>query len=107
MKSIQLIFILIFSIIAAGLYPVSDATADEKTCIFKADAGKVHVTVWDEDSGEDRQDKIYEGWLAPEQRHKITSQTGYIVFSYKLADADRSYGDNHRRCQNGHIIRVP
>ena len=107
MISIRLILHLIFAVVATGLYSVPDAAADEKTCIFKADVRKVQVTVWDEDSGEDRQDKIYEGWLTPEQRHKVTSQTGYIVFSYQLADADRSYGDNHRRCQNGNIIRVP
>jgi hypothetical protein len=41
------------------------------------------------------------------ERHKITSKTGFIVFSYQLADDDRSYGDNHRNFKNGNIIRVP
>ncbi|MBW2436665.1 MAG: hypothetical protein PVH74_13900 [Desulfobacterales bacterium] len=40
-------------------------------------------------------------------RQKVTSKTGFIVFIYKLADDDRSYGDNNRKCENGNIIRVP
>ncbi len=107
MKSSFLILLSVFSIIAAGLFPLGDAAAEDKTCNFKADAQKVHLTVWDEDSEEDRQDKIYESWLKSGERHKVTSKTGYIVFSYQLADDDRSYGDNHRRCKNGNTIRVP
>ena len=107
MKYIHLILLPILTILATGLYPLADVAAEDRTCVLKADVAKVHVVVWDEDSGEDRQDKIYEGWLKSGERHKITSQTGYIVFSYQLADADRSYGDNHRRCRNGNIIRVP
>ncbi len=107
MKSLPLILLSAFTVFAAGLYPFSDASAEDKTCIFKADAGKVHLTVWDQDSEQDRQDKIFEGWLASETRQKVTSKTGFIVFSYKLADDDRSYGDNNRKCENGNIIRVP
>ncbi len=107
MKSIPLILLSIFTILTTGLHPVLDAAAEDMTCIFKADAGKVHITVWDEDSEQDRQDKIFEGWLKSEQRQKVTSKTGFIVFSYKLANDDRSYGDHNRTCKNGNIIRVP
>ena len=107
MKSIPLILLSILTISATSLFLISDLSADGNTCTFKAVAGKVHVTVWDEDSQEDRQGKIFEGWLKPEERHKVTSKTGFIVFSYKLSDDDRSYGDNHRNCKNGNIIRIP
>ena len=107
MKSIPLILLSIFAISVTGLFPISNVAADENTCTFKADAGKIHVMVWDEDSQGDRQGKIFEGWLKPEERHKVTSETGFIVFSYKRSDDDRSYGDNHRNCRNGNIIRVP
>jgi len=74
---------------------------------FKAGVKKIHVTVWDEDSQEDRQGKIFEGALESGERKKIQSTTGSIVFSYKLAGDDRSYGDNHRTCKSGNTIRVP
>jgi hypothetical protein len=95
------------TIVIAGLFPLCDAAADENTCTFKADANKVHITVWDEDSDQDRQGKIFEGWLESDEREKIQSTTGFIVFSYKLATDDRSYGDNHKTCKSGNTIRVP
>jgi len=107
MKTIILPLLAVFTILVAGLFPFMDAAAEDKTCVFKADANKVHITVWDEDSGEDRQGKIFEGWLQSGERKKIQSTTGLIVFSYKLAGDDRSYGDNHRTCKNGNTIKVP
>lgn len=107
MKPIILSLLAVFTIFVSGLFPVIEAGAADQSCVFKADAKKVHLTVWDEDSGEDRQGKTFEGWLESGDRKKIQSNTGFIVFSYKLAGDDRSYGDNHRRCQNGNTIRVP
>jgi len=107
MKPLYLIRLSVFSILVAGLFPFLDAAADDKTCVLKADVAKVYVVVWDEDSEEERQDKIFENWLKSGERHKIKSTTGFIVFSYKLAEDDRSYGDNHRNCKNGNTIRVP
>jgi hypothetical protein len=65
-----------------------DAAAEDKTCVFKADAKKIHLTVWDEDSEEDRQGKIFEGALESGERKKIQSTTG-------------------RTCKSGNTIRVP
>lgn len=107
MKPLNLIRLSVFSILVAGFFPFLNAAADDNTCVLKADGAKVHVTVWDEDSEEERQDKIFESWLKSGERHKIRSTTGFIVFSYKLAEDDRSYGDNHRNCKNGNTIRVP
>jgi hypothetical protein len=84
-----------------------DAAADDKTCKLKADEGDVHVHVWDEDSEEDRQEKIFEGWIKKNDEKVIRSTTGFIVFSYRLASDERSYGDNHKRCKNGNTIQVP
>lgn len=105
--SLALPILAVFIIVIAGLFPLCDAAADENTCTLKADADKVHLTVWDEDSGQDRQDKIFEGWLKSGEEKKIQSTTGFIVFGYKEAEDDRSYGDNHRTCKSGNIIRVP
>ncbi len=107
MKPISLILLSVFLILFAGLFISFDAVADENTCTLKADMNKVHITVWDEDSGQDRQDKIFEGWLESGERKKIQSATGFIVFSYKEADQDRSYGNNHETCEGGNTIRVP
>ena len=107
MKRIFIPLLAAFTILIAGLFLSLDAAADDKTCTFKADANKVHLVVWDEDSDGDRQGKIFEGWLKSGERKKIKSTTGFIVFSYKVADDDRSYGDNHRTCKSGNTIRVP
>ena len=106
MKFRPLILLTVFTVLAAGLFPSLNADADDKTCILKAD-DNVHVVVWDEDSDEDRQGKIYSGDLKSGDRHNIKSKTGFIVFSYQRADDDRSYGDNHRKCNHGNTIRVP
>ena len=107
MKRIAVPILAVFAILIAGLFPLFDAAAGENTCTLKADANKVHIVVWDEDSEEDRQDKIFEGWLKSGEEKKIQSTTGFIVFSYKEAEDDRSYGDNHKTCKGGNTIRVP
>ena len=96
-----------FTMFIGGLFPATDAAAEDKSCVFKADTTKVYIIVWDEDSDQDRQGKTFEGWLKSGERKNVQSSTGFIVFSYKLADDDRSYGDNHHTCKNGNTINVP
>ena len=107
MKRIAAPILGIFAILIAGLFLSFVAVADDNICILQADVDKVHVTVWDEDSGQDRQDKIFEGWLKSGEQKKIQSTTGFIVFSYREAEDDRSYGNNHKTCKGGNTIRVP
>ncbi|MBW2435876.1 MAG: hypothetical protein JRF29_01270 [Deltaproteobacteria bacterium] len=107
MKFIVLPLLVVFAILIRSPFSLMDAAAADKSCVFRADAQKVHLTVWDEDSEEDRQGKTFEGWLEPGDRKTIQSSTGFIVFSYKLAGDDRSYGDNHHTCSGGNTIRVP
>ena len=107
MKSKSITIWTALAILFAGFFPFVAVDANDKTCTLKADAKKVHVTVWDEDSGQDRQDRIFQGWLESNDEKEIKSTTGFIVFSYKLAGDDRSYGDNHKTCEGGNTIRVP
>lgn len=107
MKPIRFILLSAFTILAAGLFNFGDAVAEDKTCFFQAEEGKVHIWVWDEDSEQHRQDKIFEGWLTSEQPQKVTSKTGFIVYNYRLVDDERSYGNYNRICKNGNTIRIP
>ena len=107
MKRRSIMILTVLSILIANLFLSFGAAADENTCTFKADADKVYLTVWDEDSEEDRKGKIFEGWLESGERKKVQSATGFIVYSYKEAEDDRSYGDNHKTCKGGNTIRVP
>ena len=107
MRSLYFSLFAAFSILFAGFLWFSDAAADENTCIIKVDTDKIHLIVYDEDSDQDRQDKIFEGWLKSGQLQKLQSATGFIVYSYKKPEDDRSYGDNHKRCKGGNTIRVP
>lgn len=107
MKSKSITIWTALAILLASFSPFVAAIANDNVCTLKADANKVHVTVWDEDSDQDRQDKIFEGWLESGGQKEIKSTTGFIVFSYKSAGDDRSYGDNHETCKSGNTIRVP
>ena len=107
MKRLSLPITAFLSIVAINLFPLVDAVADDKTCFFKSDANEMYLTIWDEDSDGDRQDKIFEGRLESGERKAINSATGYINFSYKVADDDRSYGGENRTCKGGNTIRVP
>jgi len=107
MKYVSVSILSAFIILIAGFFLSFDAAADENTCSFIVDADKVYLTVWDEDSDQDRQNKIFEGWLKSGEEKKIHSNTGFIVFSYKEAEDDRSYGDNHETCKDDNTIRVP
>jgi uncharacterized protein YxeA len=107
MKSIFIPIISVFISIIAGLFLCFDAAADENTCTLIADENKVHIVVWDENSEEERQNKIFEGWLEPGEEKNIQSTTGFIVFSYKEAEDDRTFGDNHEICKDGNIIQIP
>lgn len=71
MKPLYLIRLSVFSILVAGLFPFLDAAADDKTCVLKADVAKVYVVVWDEDSEEERQDKILKIGLNQENAIKL------------------------------------
>jgi len=105
MKIIVLLLLVGLTILIGSPLHVTDAAAADKSCVFKAEAEKVHLTVWDEDSEEDRQGKTFEGWLESGDPKRIQSSTGFIVFSYKLAGDDRSYGDNHRICSGGNTTK--
>ena len=76
-------------------------------CVCLVGALLLQVKVWDEDSEEDLQGKIFEGWLESGGRQKVQSATGFIVYSYKEAEDARSYGGNHKKCKGGNTIRVP
>ena len=95
------------AIISISILAIFNVVAEANTCVLKSDIPKVYITVWDDDSDGDRQDKIFEGWLESGERQVIKSQTGYIDFSYKSANDDRSYGDNLKICSGGNTIRVP
>ncbi len=107
MKRLSLSKLAFLVIAVASLLPFFDAVADDKTCVLKSDMAKVYITVWDDDSDGDRQGKIFEGWLESGKCQTIKSQPGYIDYSYKLANDDRSYGDNFKTCSGGNTIRVP
>ena len=107
MKSISIPILVVFAMVAAIFFSYADADANENTCLLKSLVDEVFVTVWDEDSGQDRQGMIFEGSIKSGELKKITSSTGYIEISYKEPDDDRSYGNNHKRCKGGNTIHIP
>ena len=51
MKPIIISLLAVFTIVVGGFSPVMDAAAEDQSCVFKADAKKFHLTVWDEGIG--------------------------------------------------------
>ena len=50
---------------------------------------------------------LYQGNIPKGQKQLIESSSGRIEFSYRRSSDDRTYGDNHADCVNGHVISIP
>ncbi len=109
MKAISLILLSVFVILIASLFPFVDAVADDKTCIIKADAGKVHLIVWDADDEGNKGYRIWRGLIKQGEQKRIESQHGQIRYASTtvIGENEPLSGDRGRWCQNGKIIGVP
>ena len=107
MKIKSYIHLPIFVVIIAGFLLSVNAAADDNMCLLKAQKGKFYVTVWNANIKQERQDKIFEGWIVSPELKEIKSRTGLIVIRYKKSDDDRPSGDKQETCEREEIIRIP
>ena len=83
MRGLYIPLLTVLTILFAGLFLFSDAAVDENTCTLKADANKVHLSAWGEDSGQDRQGKIFEGWLESSEEKKFKAPPALLFLAIK------------------------
>ncbi len=99
MKHFAVMILSFFITLIAGLFLCFDAAADENICTLKTNADKVHVKEWDEDSDQDRQGKIFKGWLKSGKKKRSKVPPALLFSAIKEAEDDRPYGDNHKTCK--------
>ncbi len=107
MKSMMISRMVFLTIAATILFPIVYATADDNTCLLKAREGKFYVTIWNANFKQERQDKIFEGWIVSPELKEIKSRSGLIVINYKKIDNDRFSEDKQETCDREEIIRIP
>ena len=81
--------------------------ADDKSCWIEASMEKVHVHVTEMDADGAGETTLWEGWIEQGDRQRIESTRGQIIFSYRIASEDRTYGDNSTTCSNGNTVSIP
>jgi len=107
MKNLALLTIL--TILLTGLISPAKGIGQDKSCRFEATGpDDVYLVIREKTGpGETREIIVWEGWIKKYQQKQYTSQTGQVRYDYRLSSGDRTYGDNHRSCEDGKTIRIP
>jgi hypothetical protein len=108
-KMKNLAHLTILTILLTCLIAPLEAMAQDKSCWFEAAGPDDVYLMIREKTGPDesREIVVWEGWIKKYQQKQFTSQTGEIRYDYRLSSDNRTYGDNHRSCEDGNIIRIP
>jgi len=104
----QTLLIIVVTLLT-GLFLASGAIGQNKSCQFEASGpDDVYLVIREKTgSGDTREYVTWEGWIKKYQQKHYNSQTGQIVYDYRLSSEDRIYGDNSSTCEEGKIIRIP
>lgn len=107
MKNMALLTIL--TILLTGLISPAKAIGQDKSCQFEATGpDDVYLVIREKTGpGETREIVVWEGWVKKDQKKPYASQTGQVRYDYRLSSDERTYGDNHRSCEDGKTIRIP
>ena len=102
-----IIALALFSLLLTNLLLPSAIWADDKSCWIVASMEKVHVRVTEMDADGAGETTLWQGWIEQGDRQRIESTQGQIIFSYRMASEDRTYGDNSTFCSNGNTVSIP
>ena len=110
MKSYIKAFSIIFlAFIAAGFVSLTDAAAEEGSCILQATDDNVFIIIYDMNSDGTRGAQIWEGRINAGQSTRITTPHQQFVYDYNSQpDTDQPLsGGTERWCNNNEVILVP
>ncbi|MEJ2730595.1 MAG: hypothetical protein P8185_19200 [Deltaproteobacteria bacterium] len=101
--------LIIVATLLAGLVSASEAIGQNKSCQFEASGpDDVYLIIREKTGPGDTRDYVtWEGWIQKYQKKQYISETGQVVYDYKLSSGDRTIGDNHSSCEDGNIIHIP
>ena len=102
-----IIALALFSLLLTNLLFSTVIWAEDKSCWLEASMEKVHVYVTEMDADGANEAKLWEGWIEQGDRQRIESTRGQIIFSYRLASGDATYGENSTSCGNGNTVSIP
>ena len=102
-----IIALALFSLLLTNLFFSSAIWAEDKSCWIEASMEKVHVYVTEMDADGSGETKLWGGWIEQGDRQRIESTRGQIIFSYRLASGDATYGENSTSCGNGNTVSIP
>ena len=97
----------LFALLLTNLLFPPAIWGDDKSCWIEASMEKVHVYVTEMDADGAGETTLWEGWIEQGDRQRIESTRGQIIFSYRKASEDRTYGDNSTFCGNGNTVSIP
>ena len=101
--------LIIAATLLAGPVLASVAMGQNKSCQFEASSpDDVYLIIREKTgSGGTREYVTWEGWIQKYQKKQYTSETGQVVYDYRLSSDDLTHGDNHSSCGDGNIIKIP
>lgn len=108
-KIFRILFIILFTVSAAGFLSIPKADAEEGTCVLEASHKDVFVIVFDADDEGNKGRQIWQGRINQGESAKITAPHAHIRYSYNdQPDEDQPLsGDVDRSCSGGESILVP
>jgi hypothetical protein len=108
-KIFRIVFMILFAAMSAGFLSISQADAEEGTCVFEALGKDVFVIVFDADNEGNKGAQIWQGRINRGKSAKITAPHARIRYSYNdQPEEDQPLsGDVDRSCSGGEKILVP
>ena len=105
-KAFSIIFL---AFIAAGFVSLTDAAAEQGSCILQATDDDVFIIIYDMNSDGSRGGQIWEGRINAGQSTRITTPHQQFVYDYNSQpDTDQPLsGGTERWCNNDEVILVP
>ena len=83
------------------------AAEGKHTCYLQAPDQRVYVRVFSTNSYNEREKKIWDGWIEPNQQVLIISPTVQVLYNSKWEEKGPFGDDNLRACSEGGLIQIP
>lgn len=102
----RLFSIIVFAIMTSGFLVTPAVSADDMSCWLEATDSEIYLTVWDLDGEGSELVKIWEGLLAPGNKHKLVTSNGKIRYYTNISSESSSAGVD-KICRNANSISLP
>jgi hypothetical protein len=84
----------------------AEAVAEDKYCYLQAPDIDVYVRVWEPDSYGSRGPKVWSGLIPTNQKQKVASKNGQIIYDYKKEYKGPFGGQRTAFCSGGGVVQL-